>query len=328
MRVGVVGAGAVGGAIAALLARGGHEVEVTARGPHLEAIREHGIRLSGACGDYTARVDANELLTHGPELVIVATKAQDAVAAIRENQRLLRDVPVLVIQNGLDGIATAHGASPRSDIVGGLATFASSYLSPGEITITTAGPLYVGVEGEDDLPARYVARTLNDALPTELVQNFSGAQWTKLVINQINALPAITGLSAQEVIAIRGLRRIMTQSMRENVRIGRANHVRFEKLQGLGPRGLRLFAVLPLWLGQLLPLLMSARIGKRPNPGSTLQSIRRGQATEIDFLNGSVVRAAAKIKRTAPVNAKLVELVHEVEGTGTFLTPDEVIARF
>jgi 2-dehydropantoate 2-reductase len=173
-----------------------------------------------------------------------------------------------------------------------------------------------------------VARTLNDALPTELVQNFTGAQWTKLVINQINALPAITGLSAQEVIANGALRRIMTLGMRENVRIGRANRVRFEKLQGLGPRGLRLFALLPLWLGQLLPLLMSARIGKQPNPGSTLQSIRRGQATEIDYLNGSIVRAAESVGRSAPVNARLVELVHEVEASGNFLTADEVVARF
>lgn len=327
MRVGVVGAGAVGGAIAALLARAGHEVEVTARGAHLEAIREHGIRLAGAWGTYTAEVEANEVLTRGAELVIVATKAQDAAAAIRENIATLRGIPVVVIQNGLDGIRTARQASPRSDIVGGLATFATSYLSPGEITVTTAGPTYLGVDGPDDLPARYAARTLNDALPVTVVPNFVGAQWTKLIINQVNALPAITGLSVQEVVSQGPLRRIMTASMRENVRIGRASRVRFEPLQGLGRRGLMLFCLLPVWIGQLLPTLMSARIGRTPNPGSTLQSIRRGQATEIDYLNGAVVRAAAAIGRTAPVNEKLVELVHEVEASGTFLTPAEVAAR-
>src|SRR4051812_10815470 len=112
MRIGVVGAGAIGGAIAALLTRGGHEVEVTARGAHLAAIREGGIRLTGGWGDYVARVEANEVLTRGAELVIVATKAQDAEAAIRANIRLLRGVPVVVVQNGLDGISTASAASP------------------------------------------------------------------------------------------------------------------------------------------------------------------------------------------------------------------------
>jgi 2-dehydropantoate 2-reductase len=159
------------------------------------------------------------------------------------------------------------------------------------------------------------------------VPNFAGAQWTKLVINQVNALPAVTGLSVQEVVANAGLRRIMTASMRENVRIGLATRVHFETLQGLSHRGLRLFAALPLWLGQALPSLMSRRIGKTPNPGSTLQSVRRGQATEIDYLNGAVVRAAQVIGRSAPVNAALVELVHEVEERGSFFAPAEVVAR-
>jgi len=328
MRVGVIGAGAVGGAIAALLARAGNEVEVTARGAHLAAIREHGIQLSGAWGDYTAAVEANEVLSHGPELVIVATKAQDSAAAIEDNRRVLAGIPLLIVQNGLDGIANARLAAPQSDIIGGLAVFATSYLSPGKITVTTAGKLFVGVDGEDDVPARYVVRALAPALRTELVQNFAGAQWTKLVINQVNALPAITGLSVQDVVANPVLRRLLAASMRENVSIGFANRVRFEKLQGLGPRGLRLFSMVPLWAGQLLPLALRSRLGARPNPGSTLQSIRRGQATEIDYLNGSVVRAAEKVGRTAPLNVTMVELVHEVEKTGVFLTPAQVAARF
>lgn len=328
MRIGVVGAGAVGGAIAALLSRIGHEVEVTARGEHLEAIQEQGILLSGAWGEYRAQVDAGELLTRGVELVIIATKAQDAADAISENLAVLRGIPLVVVQNGLDSLSNAKEASPRSDIVGGLATFASSYLSPGRITVTTAGRLYLGVApGESDVPARYAARILTEALPTSTVPNFTGAQWTKLVINMVNALPAITGTSVQEVVADRGLRRIMTASMRESVRVALGSRVHFETLQGLSHGRLRLFAALPLWLGQFLPRLMSRRIGATPNPGSTLQSIRRGQATEIDFLNGAVVRAAERAGRAAPVNAALVALVHEVEAKGAFFTPAEIVAR-
>ncbi|MEQ1734843.1 MAG: 2-dehydropantoate 2-reductase [Rhodoglobus sp.] len=327
MRIGVIGAGAVGGTIAALLARAGHDVEVTARGEHLAAIRQRGLKLSGAWGEYTADVDAEEILTRGPELVIVATKAQHAVAAIRDNLALLRGVPVVVVQNGLDSLDNAHAASPRSDVVGALASFAASYLSPGEITVTTAGPTYLGMVGQNDLPARYAARVLAEAIPTSVIPNFVGAQWTKLVINQVNALPAITGLSVQAVIAHPRLRLIMTASMRECVRTGFASRVHFEKLQGLGNRGLRLFSMMPLWIGQLLPALMSSRLGRTPNPGSTLQSIRRGQTTEIDHLNGSVVRVAEGLGRSAPVNATLVALVHEVEASGEFLTPEAVAAR-
>ena len=328
MRVGVIGAGAVGGAIAALLARAGHDVEVTARGAHLAAITEGGIRLAGAWGDYTAPVLAGEKLSRAPELVILATKAQDAVAALRENQAQLRGIPVVVVQNGLDGIDNAARSAPRSDIVGALAAFASSYLSPGQITVTAPGTLYLGArEPANDVPARYAMAVLRDALPVELVANFVGAQWTKLVINQVNALPAITGLSVQQVVGNRGLRRVMTASMRECVRIGLASRIRFERLQGLGHGGLRLFSIAPLWVGQLLPMLMASRMGAVPNPGSTLQSVRRGQLTEIDYLNGSVVRAAAAIDRVAPINAALVDMVHEVETSGAFLPPEAVRAR-
>lgn len=325
MRIGVVGAGAVGGAIAALLDRAGHDVEVTARGPHLEAIREGGIRLSGGWVEYTAMVEAHERLQRAPELVIVATKAQDAEAAIRANIGMLRGVPVVVIQNGLDAISAAAAASPRSDIVGGLAMFASSYLSPGQIVVTTPGRLYLGVaSGADDLPARFAARVLSDALPTEVLANFVGAQWSKLVINQVNALPAITGMSVQEVVAVPALRRILTAGIRENARIGFAGGIRFAPLQGLTNPLMRLVSVLPIWAGQFLPALMSARIGRVPNPGSTLQSIRRGQATEIDYLNGAVVRAARALSRGAPVNEAMVRLVHEVERRGEFFTPEQV----
>lgn len=328
MRIAVIGAGAVGGAIAAMLARADHDVEVTARGANLDSIRSSGIRLSGAWGEYTARVLANELLTRGAELVIVATKARDAAAAISDNAKMLQGAPIVVIQNGLEGMTAARTASPTSDIAGGLATFATSYLTPGEITVTTAGPTFLGVEtGYSDIPARYAAKILNRVMPTSVVENFLGAQWTKLVINQVNALPAITGTSVQEVIADRGLRRVMTASMRESVRIGLESRIHFEKLQGLSHSGLRVFAAMPTWVAQLLPLLMSRHIGATPNPGSTLQSIRRGQPTEIDYLNGAVVTTARAIGRRAPVNSALVALVHEVESSGEFFTTAHVIAR-
>ena len=107
--------------------------------------------------------------------------------------------------------------------------------------------------------------------------------------------------------------------MRETVRVGIARGVRFGSLQGLGDRRLRLFARMPLAVGQLLPRLMRVRMGSVPNLGSTQQSVRRGQPTEVDFLNGVVVREATQAGLTAPVNAALTALVHEVEASGEFL---------
>lgn len=326
MRIGVIGAGAVGGTVAALLDRAGHDVEVTARGDHLEAIRRDGLRLSGAWGDHTAHVTANPVLTRAPELAIVTTKALDAEAALRQNADLVRGVPVIIIQNGIASITTAKTILPLTSIVGGLALFAASYLEPGSVAVTTAGNTYLG-NGRGRLDVDYCASVLGEAIPVRITENFEGAQWTKLIVNQINALPAITGTNAQATIAHPQLRRILTRSIREAVTVAIENGVRFEKMQGLSNGLLRMLPRLPLWMAQVLPLIMKWRMGATPNPGSTLQSILRGQKTEIDFLNGAIVDAAAGVGIHAPVNATLVRLVHEVETSGKFLTADEIVAR-
>ena len=326
MRVGVIGAGAVGGVIAALLDRGGHDVEVTARGANLDAIRSRGITLTGAWGEHVAHVTANPVLTRAPELTILATKSLDADTAVRENAALLRGVPLVVVQNGIRAISAARSILPNTDIVGGLALFAASYSEPGSVSVTTPGSTYVG-NGGNGLDVEYTASILEAVMPISTTRNFAGAQWTKLIVNQINALPAITNLSAQAAIGNRDLRRILTMSMREAVKVGLANGVKFEKLQGLSHSILRLFSRLPVSIGQLLPLVMKWRMGKTPNPGSTLQSIRRGQKTEIDYLNGAIVDAARASGTPTQVNTLLVELVHEVELTGEFLTAGEVMER-
>ena len=328
MRIGVIGAGAVGGTIAALLDRAGHLVEVTARGDHLESIRRHGLQLSGAWGEHVARVEASEVLQTAPELVFLCTKAQDAAAAIRENQHLLGGRTVVVVQNGLNGLRQAAMLLPGSECVGALALYASSFLSPGRVSVTTAANTYLGAgEGEPPAAAVDATRVLAAAMPAFTVANFTGAQWTKLIVNQINAMPAITGLSAQDTIGDRRLRRIVTASMREAVRIGFDAGVRYGSIQGLSNGILRFVAASPLWAGQLVPLMMKRRMGATPNPGSTLQSIRRGQLTEIDYLNGAVVGEARELGRDAPINAALVELVHEVERTRRFLEPRVVVER-
>lgn len=328
MRIGVIGAGAIGGTIAALLDRAGHTVEVTARGQHLAAIRSGGLRLDGGWGAHTAHVAAAETLDHRPELAFLCTKAQDAEAAIRENAAHLEGITVVVVQNGLAGLRQATTLLPASDCVGALALYAASYLSPGCVTVTTTANTYLGSgAGEAPEPATAAARILNAAMPAFAVGNFTGCQWTKLIVNQVNAMPAITGLSVQETLGDRRLRRIVTASMQEAVRIGFDRGVRYGSIQGLGDGLLRFVARSPRWAAQLAPLAMKRRMGATPNPGSTLQSIRRGQRSEIDYLNGAVVAEAHELGKDAPVNAALTALVHEVETAGAFLPRDAVVER-
>jgi 2-dehydropantoate 2-reductase len=328
VRIAVLGAGAVGGTLAALLAHHGHQVEVTARGEQLEALRMQGLRLEGGWGTFAVRVEAGATLTTRPELVLLTTKAQDAADALRAEAAVIEGVPLVVVQNGLGGLRVAHEVLPGSPLIGGLALFAASYLSPGTVEVTGPNPIIVGAGPAcDQATLASVAAVLREVLPVEVTPDIAGAQWTKLLINHVNALPAITGLSVQQVVGDRGLLRVMTASMRETVRVARALGVRFGTVQGVSGAVLGLIGVAPLALGAAFPRLLARRMGDVPNPGSTLQSIRRGRLTEIDFLNGAVVAAAAERGMTTPVNSALVDLVHEVERTGRFVAPDEVVER-
>lgn len=328
MRIGIIGAGAVGGTLAALLSRIGHDVVVTARGDGLSAIQTSGLHLTGAWGESTAMVEADTILRGSVELAIMTTKAQDAAAAACASARVLAGVPVLVVQNGLAPLDAVRERLPRSDVIGGLAMFAASYLRPGEVHVTARGALVVGGDqSEAALGSLFVERVLGEVLPVEKTRDFTGAQWSKLIVNQVNALPAITGLSAQDVITHGGLRRIMTASIREQIRVARQLGIHFGSIQGLSDRMLRLVARAPEPVAQLLPRAFARRMGTVPNPGSTLQSIRRGSPTEIDHLNGAVVGAGHTAGIPTPVNAAMVHLVHEVEQTGRHLRPEEVVAR-
>lgn len=328
MRVAVIGAGALGGTFAALLGRAGHDVTVTARGAGLAAIRSGGLRLSGGFGDAHVHPVALERLVETPELTLLCTKAQDAEEALSANAAVIDGSPVIVVQNGLDGVAAAERLLPRSACFGALSIIAANYTQPGAVRVTTAAPTYLGRgAGAVDAGTRHWQAVLDAAVPTVAIPNFVGAQWTKLVVNMLNALPAITDLSVQDVVDHAGLRLVMTASMREAVRVGMEREVRFGSLQALGDRRLRAFSRLPLWAGQALPILMRTRMGSVPNLGSTLQSIRRGQPTEVDYLNGAVVREARLAGTDAPVNALLTSMVHERERSGVALGPADVVGR-
>ncbi len=274
--------------------RDGHDVEVTARGENLAAIQASGIRLTGGWGDFTAAVTAGEHARHtAPELAIVATKAQDARAAILANARLLNGVPVLVVQNGLEGVSADRArCSPGRTSLGGLAMYASSLVEPGHIAITTPGP---------HLHRRRCAtcrrgtrqRAERRRCPPSSCDNFVGAQWTKL--DRQPGQRAARDHRPQRAGGRRERRAAShpdPQHARERARRPCPGHPVRAAAGTQRPRDCGLFARTPLRLAESLPRLMARRMGATPNPGSTLQSIRRGALTEVDYLNGAVVDAA------------------------------------
>ncbi|HLP22829.1 MAG TPA: ketopantoate reductase family protein [Microbacteriaceae bacterium] len=324
MRIGVIGAGAMGGLLAARLSDAGHAVQVVARGTHRDAIAENGLRLRGAFGEVTCRprvVDALDSV----ELVLVCVKLHDSEAALRAHAAGIGTAPVVLIQNGVEGFALARSILPQAPLFGGISLIAANFTEPGLVTVTNPGPVLVGRGyGPADAETEAIAGVLADAVPARAIANFEGATWTKLVFNMANAIPAITGLSVQQVGAHPWLARVPAAAMREAARVGLARGVQFGKLEGISPDVITSIAEQPA--RETVPFVRASAgdMGDTPNLASMLQSVRRGRPTEVDFLNGAVVRFGSERGVPTPVNAVLTKMVHRVERTGRAFAPNRL----
>lgn len=330
MRIAVIGAGAVGGLVAALAARAGHEVLVTARGEHAAAIARVGLHVDGGWGEWAAAVEVVESIPSATldlralDLLILATKAHDSAAALAPWTE--RDgTPVLVLQNGLGGESAVRDALPRSPVAIALALFAVSLAGPGRVTVTGPNGLTLG---GDPAAVAVVAPLLRAVLPAEVVlaDDIDGARFTKLLVNQVNALPAITGFSVQQTIADPDLRAILARGMVETVAVGDAVGVAWGRIGSVDANSVAAVRAGGTGAAVELALHLAAGMGRVPNPASMLQSIRRGRTTEVDAINGAIVQLGAQYDVPTPVNAALVDLVRAVERSGVHLAPAELAA--
>ena len=169
---------------------------------------------------------------------------------------------------------------------------------------------------------------LRDALPDELViaDDIHGAQFTKLLVNQVNALPAITGLSVQQTVVDPHLLPILARGMVETVAVGDAVGVRWGRIGAVDADAVAAVRAGGTAAAEELARYLAAGMGDVPNPASMLQSIRRGRTTEVDAINGVIVALGAQCGEPTPVNAALVALVHAVERSGQQLAPADLAA--
>jgi len=327
VKIAVIGAGAIGSVVGGLLAKAGEDVTLIARPAHAEAVNANGLLIEGPDGSLRIPVHAQQRLDFTPDLALLTVKTHDVTAVAREVQPYVADVPLVTMQNGTrsdDMVAEVLG---RENILSCVVMLVVTFLDPGRVTYVRPGALVLGVPfGPVDQRAREIANVLGKAVPTSLTDNIRGAHWTKLIVNENNALPAITGLSVQEIDRRPEMRRLATILMKEAAATIRAAGIRLDALPQLPAFALEAMLGLPTPMAVMLSRLMSRSLGSTPVLGSTLQSVRRGKKTEIDYLNGEVVALGRSVGRATPYNEAVVGLVHQVEATGTFLTPEQVIA--
>lgn len=327
MRISVIGVGAVGGTLAALLHRAGHDVHGVARGATLEAIRRDGVKLRTMTQRFSAQISVGAEVSLDAEAVLIAVRTYQIDAALREHAPDIGDVPVLIAQNGVRGPQLAAEVLGRSSgVYGLLSTFPASAPAAADIRLNGPGRLTIAaLAAGQQSQIRALASALNDAMPTTISDNLEGLLWMKLLLNQVNALPAVTGLSVQRVCAHPRLGPLLARALEETVCVTDGLGIALERVGRLHPQHAQLIRN-----GHALRVVR-ARLGRMfgtvPNPASTLQSIRRGSPTEIDALNGEITASGHSLSVPTPVNDCLTRLVHRVEATGRHLTVNDTMRR-
>jgi 2-dehydropantoate 2-reductase len=328
MKIAIIGAGAIGSVLGGLLALAGLDVTLIGRQPHVGAINQNGLALDGVLGSFVVRVRAREQLDFVPDLAILAVKTQNLAVATLENKPFIQDATVLTLQNGMRADQMVAEIIGGEHLYSAVVLFGATFLEPSKVTYALAGQLVIGKAfgTPDPQTLQKLAVTLGQAIPTHATTNISGAHWTKLIINENNALPAITGLSLQEVNTLPELRTLSVLLMKETLTVFRAADIVPASLPMLPIGVVKLLLSMPVVLAQVVPMLYSHRLGERAVLGSTLQSVKRGEKTEIDYLNGEVVALGERTGKPTPYNTAIVELVHQVEDQHQFVSVKHLLA--
>lgn len=318
--IAIIGAGAIGSALGALLSAAGHDVSLIGRAAQVEAIRREGLQVEGALGAFTVRIAAAEALDFRPGLAFLTVKTQDVLSAAQENLVFLGDVPLVTFQNGVRSDALVATVLPPQQLVSAVVNIHANYLTPGKVTVLYPGPLVIGRPfAPNDAGVVGIAAILRKAVPTRISDNIRGVHWLKLIVNLNNAFPALTNATFHEIYADPYLSQVAVRVMLEGLRVAKRAGIRLESLPDTPAALIRLIEWLPLRLAALVAAAKARRMQSRwPLLGSTLQSLQRKRPTEIDYLNGEVVRMGSELGVPTPLNAALVEMVHQVERTGQF----------
>ncbi|MGE0673017.1 MAG: ketopantoate reductase family protein [Methylibium sp.] len=301
MKIGVMGAGAVGCYYGGMLARAGHELVLVGRPTHVEALQQRGLRLQTAAFDVElpVRASTEAAALIDAALVLFCVKSTDTEAAGLElRDHLAPDALVLSLQNGVDN-AERLQALVGVPVWPAVVYVAAEMAGPGHVKHNGRGELVIGPTGVHGTPGTLEAAgllaLLGDAgVPAETGDNVAGVLWAKLVLNcAYNALSALTNLPYGPLVAREGIARVMDDLVAECLAVAAADGVR---IPGEVPASVRRIA-------QTMPAQFS----------STAQDLRRGRRSEIDHLNGYVVRRGEATGTPTPVNRCLHALVKALE---------------
>ncbi len=293
----VIGPGAIGCMMAVRLARASARITlIDHRAERAERLGARPIIIHTPAGDLEARIPVRLAPDEPPDFVILATKAHAARTAAGAAARWIADAPLVTIQNGLGVTEEVAQALPRTDVITGVIYQGANVVAEGEVAHVANLKIHVGYVGRPGgAAAEAVAALLGRAgLPAVVEADMRPQVWGKLIVNAaINPVAALAGVTNGAVAARPTLRALAQAVAEEGEATARAEGI-----------------ALP-YQSAVEAALDTAR-KTADNRCSMLQDLEAGRPTEIDYLNGAIVREAERHGVATPAGRALAALVRQV----------------
>jgi 2-dehydropantoate 2-reductase len=311
MKIVIVGPGAMGCLFAAFLSKsltcsGRQDNEdvwiLDKKSERAQQINQRGIIVEGISGNWQAKVkttaDAQEI--DKADLVIISVKSYDTKEAILSAKSIVgKNTNVLTLQNGIGNIEIIAEVVGNDKVMGGVTNQGATLLAEGHIRHAGKGETVIGrIDGKIPVEMRSIREIFNKAgLETRISRDIKGLLWSKLIINVgINALTAITRLNNGRLIEFEGTRKILRGAVTEAIRIAKRKRIK-------------------LIYDDPLAKVEAVCEATATNVSSMLQDVLRKKRTEIDFINGVIVRQGQELGIPVPVNSILMDLVKTIEAS-------------
>ncbi len=326
MKIAVIGAGAIGNLVAGYLKLKGEDVSLIGRADSVKAIKESGLEITGARGNLKVSIDIKDKLIEKPDLIILATKTQDIEDALENNLDFIKDSLILTTQNGIQADNIVAKYIPKENIISSIVMFGATYLEPAKVVHNFEQAWVIGkIFSPNDEKVELIKSALEKSFSIVVSEDVLGMKYLKIFLNANNCITAILGVSMQEAFNDLEIAQISVDIWKEGLKIIQESGIQLASLPDFPVERLIKLTSLPSSEAAKIFSGIMLNLSKEPLYGSILQSIRRGRASEIDYLNGEFVKLAKKHNTSASLNEKLVEMVHKVEETKKFLSKEELL---
>lgn len=314
----ILGAGSVGCYIGGCLIAAGANVSLVGRARLQQDIAQHGLRLTDwehrnstvSASDIHFTTD-NDVLAAADFILLCVKSLDTESAAALIKQYASPNAVVVSFQNGV-GNGELLQASLHQTVLKGMVPFNIFYQGEGHFHCGTQGSL--AIENKDDVCQALFTQLHNATLPVDVYDDLTSVQYGKLIINLNNAVNALSGIPLQQQLGNRDYRKVVAAVQKEALAVLKAQGITPARLGKVIPSLMPYILSLP---NGLFKLVAASTLKIDPQARSSMyEDLELNRPTEIDFLNGEVVRKGEILNIHTPVNSHIVSLVKRAEKNG------------